>query len=98
MFSITSARVRRGFEEYSITSKYLQDVVLALCSGHRGVTDEIGLRYLSFDFATYGLRRAGKAASSLFDGLLNPVIFLTNCSEAVRTSPSVTGGSELKGI
>src|SRR5271163_5010894 len=38
------------------------------------------------------------AASLLFDGLLKPVIFLTNCSDAARTSSSVTGGSKLKRV
>ena len=36
------------------------------------------------------------ASSLAFDGLLKPVIFLTNCSDAARTSSSVTGGSKLK--
>src|SRR6185369_17245731 len=40
-----------------------------------------------------------KNASSLaFDGLLKPLIFLTNCREAARTSSSVTGGSKLKRV
>jgi hypothetical protein len=39
---------------------------------------------------------AKKAASFTFDGLAKPLIFLTNCSEAARTSSSVTGGSKLK--
>src|SRR5271166_4272877 len=38
------------------------------------------------------------AASFAFDGLLNPVIFLTNCSEAARVSSSVTGGAKLKSV
>src|SRR5262249_43524377 len=38
------------------------------------------------------------AASLALDGLLNPVIFLTNCSEAARTSSSVTGGSKLNRV
>jgi len=33
-----------------------------------------------------------------FDGLLNPLIFLTYWSEAARTSSSVTGGSKLKRV
>jgi hypothetical protein len=33
-----------------------------------------------------------------FDGLLNPLIFLTNWSEAARISSSVTGGSKLKRV
>src|ERR1700680_1320423 len=42
---------------------------------------------------------AARNESSLaFDGLLNPVIFRTNCSEAARTSSSVTGGSKLKSV
>src|SRR5258705_236595 len=41
---------------------------------------------------------ARNAPSFAFDGLLNPLIFLTNCSEAARTSPSVTGGSKLKSV
>lgn len=39
---------------------------------------------------------AKKAASFSFDGFVKPLIFLTNCSEAARTSSSVTGGSKLK--
>lgn len=35
------------------------------------------------------------AASFTFDGLLKPLSFRTNCSEAARISPSVTGGSKL---
>src|SRR5580704_4080395 len=38
------------------------------------------------------------AASLAFDGLLKPLIFLTNCSEAARTSSGVTGGSKLKSV
>jgi amino acid transporter len=38
------------------------------------------------------------AASFAFDGLLNPVIFRTNCSEAARTSSGVTGGSKLNSV
>src|SRR2546427_9300978 len=37
-------------------------------------------------------------ASFAFDGLLKPLIFLTNWSEAARTSSSVTGGSKLKRV
>jgi hypothetical protein len=37
-----------------------------------------------------------KLASFAFDGLLKPVILRTNCSDAARTSYSVTGGSKLK--
>lgn len=32
------------------------------------------------------------------DGLLKPLIFLTNWSEAARISSSVTGGSKLKRV
>src|SRR4029077_19313196 len=38
------------------------------------------------------------AASFAFDGLVKPLIFLTNCSDAARTSSSVTGGSKLKSV
>src|SRR6266849_4188487 len=41
---------------------------------------------------------AWKAASLALDGLLKPVIFRTNCSEAARTSSGVTGGSKLKSV
>src|SRR5437660_9188389 len=34
-------------------------------------------------------------ASFAFDGLLKPLIFLTNWSDAARISSSVTGGSKL---
>ena len=34
----------------------------------------------------------------LAEGLLKPLIFLTNCREAARTSCSVTGGSKLKSV
>ena len=39
---------------------------------------------------------ARNEASFAFDGLLNPVIFLTNWIEADRISSAVTGGSKLK--
>ena len=38
------------------------------------------------------------ASSFAFEGLLNPLIFLTNCSDAARTSSGVTGGSKLNSI
>jgi hypothetical protein len=38
------------------------------------------------------------AASFAFDGLVKPLIFLTNCSEAARTSSGVTGGSKLNSV
>jgi hypothetical protein len=38
------------------------------------------------------------AVSFAFDGLLKPLIFLTNWSEAARTSSAVTGGSKLKRV
>ena len=37
-------------------------------------------------------------ASFAFDGLLKPLIFLTNWSEAARISSPVTGGSKLKRV
>jgi hypothetical protein len=37
-----------------------------------------------------------KASSFAFDGFVKPLIFLTNCNDAARTSSSVTGGSKLK--
>lgn len=39
-----------------------------------------------------------KAASLALEGLLKPLIFLTNWREAACTSSSVTGGSKLKSI
>lgn len=36
------------------------------------------------------------ASSFAFDGLVKPLIFLTNCTDAARTSSSVTGGAKLK--
>src|ERR1700737_81601 len=41
---------------------------------------------------------AANDASLAFDGLLKPVIFLTNCSDAARISSSLTGGSKLKRV
>src|SRR5512132_2578564 len=41
---------------------------------------------------------AWNAASLAFEGLLNPVIFRTNCSDAARTSSEVTGGSKLNSV
>ena len=41
---------------------------------------------------------ARKAASFVFDGLLKPLTFRTNCREAARISSSVTGGEKLKRI
>ena len=37
-------------------------------------------------------------ASLVFDGLLKPLIFLTNWSEAARISSALTGGSKLKRV
>src|SRR5215217_7364887 len=39
-----------------------------------------------------------KAPSLARDGLLKPLIFLTNCSDAARISSSVTGGAKLKSV
>jgi len=41
---------------------------------------------------------ARNEASFAFDGLLYPLIFLTNWSEAARISSSVVGGSKLKRV
>src|SRR5678816_3347191 len=41
---------------------------------------------------------ARNTPSLALDGLLNPLIFLTNWSEAARTSSSVTGGSKLNRV
>src|SRR5580698_1365180 len=41
---------------------------------------------------------ARNEASLAFDGLLKPVIFLTNCSDAARISSALTGGSKLKRV
>src|SRR5258706_2938774 len=41
---------------------------------------------------------ARNAASLALEGLLNPLTFLTNCSDAARISSSVTGGAKLKRI
>ena len=41
---------------------------------------------------------ASNAASFAFDGLLKPLIFLTNWSEAARISSELTGGSKLKRV
>jgi hypothetical protein len=38
------------------------------------------------------------ASSFAFDGLLNPLIFRTNCSEAALTSSSVAAGSKLNNV
>jgi hypothetical protein len=39
-----------------------------------------------------------KGPSFAFDGWLNPLIFLTNWSEAARISSAVTGGEKLKSV
>src|SRR5271157_1010593 len=41
---------------------------------------------------------ARNTASLVFDGLVKPLIFLTNWSDAARTSSGVTGGSKLKSV
>src|SRR5579864_7080549 len=41
---------------------------------------------------------ARNAGSFAFDGLVKPLIFLTNWSDAARISSSVTGGSKLKRV
>src|ERR1700693_5644375 len=47
------------------------------------------------EMAAISSTAARNEASLAFDGLLKPVIFLTNCSEAARTSSALTGGSKL---
>src|ERR1041385_1272689 len=51
-----------------------------------------------FDIAAMSSIAAWKAASLALDGLLKPVIFLTNWSDAACTSSVVTGGSKLKSV
>src|SRR5579859_2764239 len=41
---------------------------------------------------------ARNEASFALEGLLKPLIFLTNCSAAARVSSGVTGGSKLKRV
>src|ERR1019366_4528597 len=48
-----------------------------------------------FDTAATSSTAARNGASFAFEGLLKPLIFLTNCSDAASTSSSVTGGSKL---
>jgi hypothetical protein len=43
-------------------------------------------------------RECRRRVEMALEGLLKPLIFLTNWSEAARTSSSVTGGSKLKSI
>jgi hypothetical protein len=50
------------------------------------------------DAADTSSTAAINAASFIFAGLVNPLIFLTNCSDAARISSSVTGGSKLKSV
>src|SRR6202051_2152683 len=50
------------------------------------------------DAAATSSMAAANDASLAFDGLLKPVIFLTNCSDAARISSSLTGGSKLKRV
>ena len=50
------------------------------------------------EMAAISSMAAWKACSFALEGLLKPVIFLTNWSEAARTSSSVTGGSKLKRV
>jgi hypothetical protein len=50
------------------------------------------------DISAISSTAATNKASFAFDGLLNPLIFLTNWSEAARISSPVTGGSKLKRV
>src|SRR5712691_7928283 len=50
------------------------------------------------DIAATSSTAARNEASLALDGLLKPVIFLMNCSEAARTSSALTGGSKLKRV
>jgi hypothetical protein len=51
-----------------------------------------------FEMAAMSSIAAWNAASLALDGLLKPVIFLTNWSDAAWTSSVVTGGSKLKSV
>ena len=48
-----------------------------------------------FEMSAISSTAAWKNRSLVFDGLVKPLIFLTNWSEAARISSSVTGGSKL---
>src|SRR5689334_10704280 len=50
------------------------------------------------DMAATSSTAASNEASFAWDGLLKPLIFLTNWREAARTSSGVTGGSKLKSV
>src|SRR5260370_11101751 len=51
-----------------------------------------------FEMAAISSTAAMNEVSLAFDGLLNPLIFLTNWSEAARISSGVTGGSKVKRV
>jgi hypothetical protein len=51
-----------------------------------------------FEIPATSSTAAKNASSFAFDGFVNPLIFRTNCSEAARTSSSVTGGSKLNNV
>src|SRR5713101_9586503 len=63
----------------------------------RGAFVSSDLRRL-LETAAISSTAARNAASLAFDGLLKPLTFRTNCSEAARISSSVTGGSKLKRV
>src|SRR5690242_8650138 len=52
----------------------------------------------SVEMLAIALIAAWNASSLAFEGLLKPLIFRTNWSDAARTSSGVTGGSKLKSI
>src|SRR6266567_6795857 len=59
------------------------------------VSSERRRRFATPAISSTAFKNAGSLA---FDGLPKPLIFLTNCSDAARTSSSVTGGSKLNRI
>src|SRR5215469_4207777 len=70
----------------------------ASCSRFFGVAVVSSALSNLLETATIPSTAAANTASFAFDGLLKPVIFRTNCSDAARISSSVTGGSKLKSV
>jgi hypothetical protein len=102
---------RRGVgEAYASSGTYGETIASRCVFRKRFVEDTLfSARFFGEAFVSSERRRwpemavisstaAKKAASLAFDGLLKPLIFLTNCSEAARISCSVTGGSKLKRV
>jgi hypothetical protein len=89
--------IRRGNQEVNLAAAraFALAATSSLVFGGALVSSEVSSRIAAAVTSSTAERNA---ASFAFEGLVKPLIFLTNCSEAARVSSGVTEGSKLKSV